>query len=289
MIKEQHIIQAMLSYLSQAAEVACDQQTKATSELKDDLTVVTEVDMRLSELAVKQFSQVVDPKCVFTEEHQRQLDQMIADDDDSELIIVIDPIDGTRNYMHNMPLFGVSVGVFRNRKPWLGGVVFPWLREILICDGTSVRYSDDLSAPWAAWQTLTPSDEGAIKSSSVVFCTDSFPKQYRWHYATCDLMVTGCSTINLCWPILGRGSGALFGSKIWDLAGCWPLLDTLGFEVRGLHSGELISALQWDDYDSETKRIVEYAVVSRPEHYDSIIANAELYGNPAVAGSGVTE
>ena len=42
---------------------------------------------------------------------------------EAEFCWVVDPLDGTTNFAHGMPLFSVSIGVLREGKPWMGLVV----------------------------------------------------------------------------------------------------------------------------------------------------------------------
>ena len=42
---------------------------------------------------------------------------------EAEFCWVIDPLDGTTNFAHGMPLFAVSIGVLREGKPWMGLIV----------------------------------------------------------------------------------------------------------------------------------------------------------------------
>lgn len=41
---------------------------------------------------------------------------------DRELVWVVDPLDGTKNFVHGIPLFGISVALLHHRKPVLGVV-----------------------------------------------------------------------------------------------------------------------------------------------------------------------
>ncbi|MEN3040027.1 MAG: inositol monophosphatase family protein [Bacteroidia bacterium] len=41
---------------------------------------------------------------------------------DKELLWVIDPLDGTKNFVHGIPLFGISVALLHHRQPILGVV-----------------------------------------------------------------------------------------------------------------------------------------------------------------------
>ncbi len=48
----------------------------------------------------------------------------------SEYRWYVDPIDGTINYAHSLPLWGVSVGLSRNGEPLCGAVFLPALNEM---------------------------------------------------------------------------------------------------------------------------------------------------------------
>src|SRR5476649_3071367 len=47
---------------------------------------------------------------------------------------VIDPIDGTSNFLRGSPLWGVSLGLVENKKPVIGVVALPVLNELLAAE-----------------------------------------------------------------------------------------------------------------------------------------------------------
>jgi myo-inositol-1(or 4)-monophosphatase len=49
---------------------------------------------------------------------------------------IIDPIDGTNNFKHNMAYSGVSIGYVENGKPTLGGIINPY-RNLLYLASTA--------------------------------------------------------------------------------------------------------------------------------------------------------
>ncbi len=48
-------------------------------------------------------------------------------DREAEYCWVIDPLDGTTNFVHGHPAFSVSIGILRGGEPWIGVVHAPWL------------------------------------------------------------------------------------------------------------------------------------------------------------------
>ncbi|MBR1601199.1 MAG: hypothetical protein IJ677_06425 [Alphaproteobacteria bacterium] len=53
----------------------------------------------------------------------------------TEYQFVIDPIDGTLQYANNHPLYGISIGVYKNTQPFLGIIYLPELNELTYFDG----------------------------------------------------------------------------------------------------------------------------------------------------------
>lgn len=50
---------------------------------------------------------------------------------DGDFVWVIDPIDGTKNFIRNIPLFGIELALIHNNEPVLGVSSIPPLRECL--------------------------------------------------------------------------------------------------------------------------------------------------------------
>jgi myo-inositol-1(or 4)-monophosphatase len=50
-------------------------------------------------------------------------------DKKSEFMWVVDPLDGTHNYVYGIPLYGVSVGLVKNGTPILGVITLPEFKE----------------------------------------------------------------------------------------------------------------------------------------------------------------
>lgn len=270
------LLDIMLDYAGEAGTIAAAEQHRAPAHVKADHSYVTDVDLRLSALAIERFTAVLPAERIITEENLEYLEaiQSTAPDAD-ELLVVVDPIDGTRNYFHRMPLYGVSVGILRQRRPWLGVVVFPRLEEMMYCDGERAYHVERVFSPTPVKTVLeTPATELSVNTT--LLCSEGFASTYRWDFSRFQLLQTGCATVNLCWPTVGRGAGAFCGDHLWDLAGSWPILRALGFEFRGLHSGREVSAYDPADYDPQTHNLKEMLVVSRPDHFAAFAAAATV-------------
>ena len=78
---------------------------------KTDL--VTETDL-LSEKVIKStIRSEFDDHSIMAEESGKELTQ-------SDYLWIIDPLDGTTNFVHGYPSYGISIGLLPKRKPLLG-------------------------------------------------------------------------------------------------------------------------------------------------------------------------
>ncbi len=51
-------------------------------------------------------------------------------DKESKYKWVIDPLDGTTNYIHGFPIFAISIALMKNKEPVLGVIYIPYLNEM---------------------------------------------------------------------------------------------------------------------------------------------------------------
>ncbi len=121
-------------------------------------------------------------------------------------IWALDPIDGTRLYANRMPLFGISIGLIKDLKPWLGVVYFPMLNELFYCDGTEAYFVKDAFGPKETKTRIVPLDE-ELSARSLFFCNDTFFDKFYWNDKDFHIMIHACAVVNLCWPTIGRGMG----------------------------------------------------------------------------------
>ncbi len=87
------------------------------------IDVVTEVDKETQKLVTQELKRHFPTDIVWGEESGYPLD-------DFSSTWVIDPIDGTSNYVHDLPFYSVSIAYFQDGKPSLGVIYAPVLREM---------------------------------------------------------------------------------------------------------------------------------------------------------------
>lgn len=92
-------------------------------DAKRDNTPVTEADRKAEELIRKGITDVFPGDGIFGEEFEEKISV-------NGRRWILDPIDGTRSFIHGVPLYGVMIGLEVDRRMRLGVVNFPALNEM---------------------------------------------------------------------------------------------------------------------------------------------------------------
>lgn len=96
-------------------------------EVKLGAGIVTEADKAAESYLVKEILRKFPESSIITEETGKYLGS-------PDLLWVIDPLDGTSNYAHGFPWFCVSIGVYKEGKPFIGGIYQPVIKEFFYAE-----------------------------------------------------------------------------------------------------------------------------------------------------------
>ena len=96
--------------------------------------VYTDVDIASEALAIKLIRAERPFVHIFAEEGGNN------DKNKSEYIWIIDPLDGTYNYVHDIPIFSVSVAVYYKNKPFIGVIYDPLHKEMFYAQAGKGAY-----------------------------------------------------------------------------------------------------------------------------------------------------
>jgi len=96
---------------------------RVSEKAKRDL--VTEFDLRSQDLLLQRLAEKAPGVPVVAEEPTEGVHAF--DPTEVELAFCVDPLDGTTNFVHGHPFFGVVVGVLERGQPVVGAVVAPAL------------------------------------------------------------------------------------------------------------------------------------------------------------------
>jgi len=269
-------LERMLSIVREAGDIALGLISKSDPGLKKDHSVITLADKAISRLARSKLSDFLqDPQHILIDEEDltivEYLDQKCLDR--SVFIWALDPIDGTRLYANRMPLFGISIGLIKDLKPWLGVVYFPMLNELFYCDGAEAYFVQDAFGPKEHKTRIVPIDE-ELSARSLFFCNDTFFDKFYWNDKDFHIMIHACAVVNLCWPAIGRGMGCFLRCHLWDFAGSWPIIRRAGIDLRRISDGKVLDRLEADLFsrDPLSWHMKEYYLISSERNFQKILS-----------------
>tara|TARA_Y100000310_G_scaffold235691_1_gene238840 strand:+ start:1446 stop:2207 length:762 start_codon:yes stop_codon:yes gene_type:complete len=141
---------------------------------------------------------------------------------------IIDPLDGTNNYISNIPFVGVSIGVMYKKKSYLGVVYFPMLDQFF--------YAEKGKGAFLNGKKISCSDVSSIEKSVVFF--DSHFKSFSPHLSKVfnnlvkkafRIRIIGAATINLCYIANGSANICVdVGLKPGDITASAIIIEEAG-------------------------------------------------------------
>jgi myo-inositol-1(or 4)-monophosphatase len=163
-----------------------------------------------------------------------------SDSSSSEFCWIVDPLDGTTNYVHQLRSFAVSVALYQNQRPLAGAVYDPILDE---CFSAVKNHGAQLNG-----QPIETSGCDQLATSLMVF---SFGRGVKRD----DIQVTrflnvlenagsvrrlGSAALNLCYVGCGRTDGYWATSlSQWDVAAGWLIALEAGAKLADFTGAEL--------------------------------------------------
>lgn len=263
-------LKLLLSLVKDGGRVALSLMDGIQSELKPDASVITAADRAVSALAHQRLKPLVatGQHVLIDEEDPRKADYFNeAFLDRTPYVWSIDPIDGTRVYANRMPHYGISIGLIRERKPWMGAVYFPTLKELFYCDGVNAYLVKDPFA-WNARKTLIKPVDEQLSDRSVFILSDELGEDFTWDSPDCRYMVFSAAVTEFCWPSAGRSCGSLSRVHLWDLAGSWPIVAKAGLQFRNARTGEVLDRLETRLFqDSPVWKLKDFYILSSERNY----------------------
>lgn len=156
---------------------------------------------------------------------------------------IVDPLDGTVNYLYNIPMWGVSIAADINGVLELGVVIVPALDEAFI----GIRGQGAWHVSAGVVQRIAPAPDTAL-DKALIATGFSYLAEERSRQAHIvqeltphirDIRRMGACVVDLCWLALGRVDGYYeMGLHRWDYSAGLVIAREAGQEVTGLHEQE---------------------------------------------------
>jgi len=120
--------ETMIEAIKKAGKVVNEERGKIEEvRMKSYKDFVTSVDLKSEEIIVKTIKERFPEHTIYSEE-------MGTENKSSEYMWIIDPLDGTHNYMFNIPFFGISIALARGKDVLMGAVYLPAFDELFFAE-----------------------------------------------------------------------------------------------------------------------------------------------------------
>lgn len=227
---DKQLVDGFLACVRRAGQVVREQWNDAKKiELKGRIDLVTQTDLAVERLLKIELPLLLPGSTVLAEESHATLVP-------GELTWIVDPVDGTTNYAHGLPMVAVSVALWHEGRVVLGAVHAPMLGELFwavrgqgaFLNGASIAVSQERVMQSALIATGFP--------YSFYAEIDQVMERFRRVLlASRGIRRMGSAAIDLAYTACGRFDGYYeTGLKPWDTAAGWLLVKEAGGRISAL-------------------------------------------------------
>lgn len=195
---------------------------------------VTAYDCKIQKMIAEKLSVILPEAEFLGEEEDCQINR------NAEYIFVVDPIDGTTNFIKDYHMSCISIGLIRNGKRYLGVVHNPYLRETYSAiagegaymNGNPIHVSNEKLENGVVLFGSSPYNAELAKAS--------FDLAYEYFQKCLDIRRSGSAALDLCAVAAGRAE--IFFEMIlspWDFAAGALIVEEAGGIVTTIDGQEL--------------------------------------------------
>ncbi len=178
---------------------------------------VTKTDKRVEKILVEELTKSKKNYSFITEETGKILNK------NKEIFWIIDPIDGTTNFLHGIPHFAISIALQKNKEIIIGLIYDPIKNEIFYAEKDNGSFFNN--------NRVRVSNKSNI--DECLFSSNSYG--LKSIYPKLNLRNTGCAALDLAYVGCGRFDG-YFHNKInlWDIAAGKLIIEEAGGRVNDI-------------------------------------------------------
>ena len=206
---------------------------------------VTKTDMRVERILIEELSKSKKNYSFITEETGKILNK------NKNVFWIIDPIDGTTNFLHGIPHFAISVALQVDGEIKIGLIYDPIKNEVFYAEKNNGVFVNNFRVRVSKKSNLND----CLFASNCEGIKSIYPKL--------NLRNTGCAALDLAYVGCGRLDG-YFHDKInlWDVAAGKIIIEEAGGKVNNIHNYKIdridIRAGNPDIYEKMLKKIDKF-------------------------------
>ena len=183
---------------------------------------VTKTDRRVEKIIIQELEKSKKNYSFITEETG------IINKSDKDNFWIIDPIDGTTNFLHGIPHFAISIALKKNNEI-VSGLIFDPIKNEMF-------YSEKNSGSFFNNQRIRVSKK--LELEDCLFATNHEGAVY----SNLNLRFTGCAALDLAYVASGRLDGYFHNNiNIWDVAAGVLIIEEAGGKVNDINEFDINS------------------------------------------------
>lgn len=199
---------------------------KEAIKQKPNKSLVAIADLKANDIIIKTIKSSFPSHSILSEETG-------FEDKKSDFKWIIDPMDGTHNFLHKIPIFGTSIGLEYKKEPVLGVLHFPLLNIIAIAEKGKGSFSNGKRIRVSAKKNL---------EHSFVLCEFAYANRKektefleKLVHKAIDIRNFGSAIYNLWLIATGKCDGyVLLSTHEWDIAAGFLIVEEAGGKITDL-------------------------------------------------------
>ena len=189
--------------------------------------MVSEADLRAEQAVAEEIRRVFPSHAILGEEEQKG-------DHNAHDLWIVDPLDGTTNYLHGLPQFAVSIAYYQAGQPVCGVVHHPLRDEWYTAtrgggaffNGEAVRVSEDRKLSDVLIGLGFYYDRGVMMEATLSAIRDLFGQEIH------GVRRMGAASLDLCYVGMGMFGGFFeYQLSAWDFAAGRLFIEEAGGKV----------------------------------------------------------
>lgn len=202
-----------------------------THSTKEDLTPVTGADISAHKFILKRLKEISDLPCI--SEESTNLISEYKNLKTEPLFWLVDPLDGTKEFINKNDEFTVNIALIENNKPIIGVIFCPALNLLYYANSTDKAYKQVNDGEVQSIQVAPPPKENETwKIAGSRYHGKDELKKYAAHFENSKIIPTG-SSLKLCY--VADGTVHLYPRLAptceWDTAAGQIIVEMAGGEV----------------------------------------------------------
>lgn len=224
--------------------------------------LVTDADLA-SQRAIHDYLNQHFPEHGFVGEEDIRL--AMASNSDSEFRWIVDPLDGTLNYVHQLQSWSVSIALQKSGVTIAGAVYDPWLDELYSAAAGENATLNDRPIQTSGCDSIGESLLVVSLPANVTRETPEIRQLIELLCGSRSVRRLGSAALNLCYIATGRVDGYWATSlNLWDIAAGWLILNQAGGRVQNPQGGPV---------DPHQPRLVAAATPSLADQITALLKN----------------